>query len=100
MQFSMLFFVYLFCAGFMSVTFSETLISRYKRYMQERHNVSISDEQAQIHLASLSQLYTSFSFSKKAGKTEEELSSHPHPSLGWGESSGLYFDEIGSQLRG
>ena len=59
--------------------FSNTLVERYQRYMKNRCGVCISYEQAQLHLASLAQLYTSFSFSKKVGVGRGELSSHPHP---------------------
>jgi hypothetical protein len=49
----------------MSVAFSEQLVARYQKYMLDNQGMSISHEQAQLHLGSLSQLYTSFSFSKK-----------------------------------
>lgn len=66
----------------MSVTFSESLVERYKRYMQSHHSVSLSSEQAQVHLASLSQLYISFSFPKTDGRSEEKLLPNPHPDEG------------------
>ena len=44
--------------------FSDQLTERYRKYMKTRHGVCLSVEQADLHLASLSKLYISFSFSK------------------------------------
>lgn len=63
----------------MSVVFAEPLVARYQKNMLNNHNVVISAEQAQLHLGSLSQLYISFSFSKKGKVGGEELSLNPHP---------------------
>jgi hypothetical protein len=58
--------------------FSEALVDKYQRYMEKRCGVCISYEQAQLHLASLARLYTSFAFSKQAGGVRD-LSPHPNP---------------------
>jgi hypothetical protein len=53
----------------MSVKFSKDLVIRYKEYMKRQHDVVISYEEAECHLASLSRLYVSFSNSKKPKQT-------------------------------
>jgi hypothetical protein len=45
--------------------FSIKLISKYKEYMLKKHNVEISDSQAQLDLKSLSNLYVAFFNSKQ-----------------------------------
>lgn len=44
--------------------FSEGLISKYIDYLNRKHGVVIERETAELHLASLSQFYLSFSFSQ------------------------------------
>lgn len=40
--------------------FSEKLIKEYQQYMLKKYKEVISDEDAQLHLASLSRLFTLF----------------------------------------
>lgn len=67
--------------------FSTALVNKYVAYMKNNHAVCISEEQAQLHLASLSQLYISFSLSKTGDRVNEDLSPRPHPLVGRGERS-------------
>lgn len=53
--------------------FSEKLISKYKEYMLRKHNVVISDTQAQLNLCSLSTLYLAFTKSDDGSFQKQSL---------------------------
>lgn len=55
------------------MNYSKNLLSKYQEYMLKRHDVEISDSQAQLNLASLANLYLAFTKSDDDSVLKQSL---------------------------